>query len=133
MQGRAWIDTTSTYRYGFNGKEKDASDEWGSMSYDYGFRIYNPIIGRFLSVDPLTKSYPWYTPYQFAGNTPIWANDLDGLEPNYPGTLADYEPVLTAADAATLTSSQQFHMTHFNAMESFYNDNRSAHSPALHT
>jgi predicted nuclease of predicted toxin-antitoxin system len=34
-----------------------------------------------LSVDPLTKDYPWYTPYQFAGNTPIQAIDLDGLEP----------------------------------------------------
>jgi hypothetical protein len=51
--------------------------------YDYGFRIYNPAIGRFLSVDPLTKSYPWYTPYQFAGNKPIWAIDLDGLEEFY--------------------------------------------------
>jgi len=33
-----------------------------------------------LSVDPLTKSYPWYTPFQFGGNKPIWAVDLDGLE-----------------------------------------------------
>ena len=48
--------------------------------YDYGFRIYNPSIGKFLSVDPLTKSYPWYTPYQFAGNKPIAVVDLDGLE-----------------------------------------------------
>jgi hypothetical protein len=36
-----------------------------------------------LSVDPLTKSYPWYTPYQFAGNKPIAAIDLDGLEELY--------------------------------------------------
>src|SRR5690606_2002586 len=34
----------------------------------------------FLSVDPLTKDYPFYTPYQFAGNKPISAVDLDGLE-----------------------------------------------------
>jgi len=33
-----------------------------------------------LSVDPLTASYPWYTPYQFAGNKPIEAIDIDGLE-----------------------------------------------------
>ena len=33
-----------------------------------------------MSVDPLTSSYPWYTPYQFAGNKPIAAIDLDGLE-----------------------------------------------------
>lgn len=48
--------------------------------YDYGFRIYNPQIGRFLSVDPLTKSYPMLTPYQFASNRPIDGIDLDGLE-----------------------------------------------------
>jgi RHS repeat-associated protein len=68
------------YRYGFNGKEKDDKGEWGSTHYDYGFRIYNPQIGKFLSVDPLASSYPWYTPYQFAGNKPIWKIDLDGLE-----------------------------------------------------
>jgi hypothetical protein len=33
-----------------------------------------------LSVDPLTQSYPFYTPYQFAGNSPILNIDLDGLE-----------------------------------------------------
>ncbi|MEZ4909512.1 MAG: hypothetical protein R2774_01490 [Saprospiraceae bacterium] len=42
--------------------------------------MYNPSIGKFLSVDPLTKSYPMLTPYQFASNTPIQAIDLDGLE-----------------------------------------------------
>jgi len=68
------------YRYGFNGKEKDSSGEFGLNHYDYGFRIYNPGIAKFLSVDPLTSSYPWYTPYQFAGNKPIQSLDLDGLE-----------------------------------------------------
>ncbi|UII31317.1 LamG domain-containing protein [Fulvivirga ulvae] len=52
----------------------------GLNNYDYGFRIYNPAIGKFLSVDPLTKSYPMLTPYQYASNTPIAAVDLDGLE-----------------------------------------------------
>lgn len=66
-------------RYGFNGKERD-KDMHSLTAYDYGFRIYNPAIGRFLSVDPLSKSYPWYTPYQFAGNKPTIAIDLDGLE-----------------------------------------------------
>jgi hypothetical protein len=32
-------------------------------------------------VDPLAPAYPWYTPYQFAGNTPIQAVDIDGKEP----------------------------------------------------
>ncbi len=61
--------------------EKDDDGEFGSITnYDYGFRIYNPAIGKFLSVDPLTREYPYYTPYQFAGNKPIKFIDLDGLE-----------------------------------------------------
>lgn len=43
-------------------------------------RIYDPRVGRFLSVDPITSKYPELTPYQFASNTPIQAIDLDGLE-----------------------------------------------------
>jgi len=73
--------SSADYRYGFNGKEQ--SNSFGNASgaiYDYGFRIYDARIGRFLSVDPLFQSYPYYTPYQFAGNKPIWAIDLDGLE-----------------------------------------------------
>jgi RHS repeat-associated protein len=68
------------YRFAFNGKEKIDEINGVGNDYDYGFRIYNARIGKFLSVDPLTRSYPWYTPYQFAGNRPIAAIDLDGLE-----------------------------------------------------
>jgi RHS repeat-associated protein len=68
------------YRYGFNGKEND--DETGTQ--DYGMRIYDPRMGRFLSTDPLTKGYPQLTPYQFSSNTPIATIDLDGLESMIP-------------------------------------------------
>jgi RHS repeat-associated protein len=82
MQNRT--ASSPNYRYGFNGKEKDQANEFsaGQTHYDYGFRIYNPVWGRFLSVDPLSPDYPWYTPYQFAGNMPVWAKDLDGAEPD---------------------------------------------------
>jgi RHS repeat-associated protein len=80
MPGRSYT-LENQYRYGFNGKELDPEGMGGGLTtYDYGFRIYNPAIARFLSVDPLAPEYPWYTPYQFAGNKPIWAIDLDGLE-----------------------------------------------------
>lgn len=71
------------YRYGFNGKELDRDEEGlggGGSTYDYGFRIYNPALARFLSVDPLTKQFAYYGPYNFAGNKPIIAIDLDGRE-----------------------------------------------------
>jgi RHS repeat-associated protein len=79
MPGRSL--NSSDYRYGFNGKEKDVNGLGGGGStYDYGFRIYNPQIAKFLSVDPLFKTFPFYTPYQYASNMPILAIDIDGLE-----------------------------------------------------
>ncbi len=69
------------YRYGFNGKERDNEGLGGGGStYDYGFRIYNAQIGRFLSIDPLGPKFPMLTPYQYASNNPIMSIDLDGLE-----------------------------------------------------
>lgn len=64
------------YRYGFNGKEKDADID--GNNYDYGARIYNPQIGRWLSVDPLQEQYSSLTPYSFVANTPLQAKDPDG-------------------------------------------------------
>lgn len=79
MPGRKFTSGEG-YRYGFNGKENDNEVKGESNQLDYGFRIYDPRLGKFLSIDPLTKKYPWYTPYQFAGNKPIRYVDIDGLE-----------------------------------------------------
>lgn len=70
----------ANYRYGFNGKENDNEVKGTGDQQDYGMRIYNPRLGRFLSVDLITAKYPELTPYQFASNDPISNIDLDGLE-----------------------------------------------------
>jgi RHS repeat-associated protein len=72
--------TSGSYRYGFNGKENDNEVKGTGNQQDYGMRIYDPRVGRFLSVDPIANEYPELTPYQYASNTPIQAIDLDGLE-----------------------------------------------------
>jgi RHS repeat-associated protein len=48
--------------------------------YYYVARYYAAWLCRFVSVDPLKDEYPYYTPYQYAGNKPITFIDLDGLE-----------------------------------------------------
>jgi RHS repeat-associated protein len=79
--GRSWVATGKPlYRYGFNGKENDNDVKGEGNQQDYGMRIYDPRLGKFLSVDPLTKEYPELTPYQFSSNSPIENIDLDGLE-----------------------------------------------------
>ena len=82
--------SNGAYRFGFHGKESD-TEVLGAEGtiYDYGFRIYDTRLARFLSVDPLVKSYPFYSPYHFAGNSPIKFIDIDGLEVFVVGTAAD--------------------------------------------
>jgi RHS repeat-associated protein len=72
--------SSSSYRYGFNGKQNDNEIMGEGNFQDYGMRMYNPRIGRFFNVDPLTTKYPMLTPFQFASNSPIAGIDLDGLE-----------------------------------------------------
>jgi hypothetical protein len=48
------------------------------VSYEY--RIEDPRIGRFFSVDPLAYSFPWNSPYAFSENDVISAVELEGLE-----------------------------------------------------
>jgi RHS repeat-associated protein len=70
-----------TYKFGFNGKMNDDEVKGGlGNQQDYGMRIYDPRVGRFLSLDPLQAKYPFYTPYSFAGNKPIVFIDRDGEE-----------------------------------------------------
>ncbi len=65
------------YRFGnYNGKEMDEETGW----QNYGYRNYNPVIGRFDRVDDLASAYSFLSPYAYAENQPIWATDLDGLE-----------------------------------------------------
>jgi RHS repeat-associated protein len=78
MPGRSF--SGGEYKFGFNGKENDNEVKGEGNQQDYGMRIYETRLGKFLSVDPLSQSYPFYSPYQFAGNTSIMAIDLDGLE-----------------------------------------------------
>jgi RHS repeat-associated protein len=77
----------------YNDKElfDDADLDW----YDYGFRNYDPQIGRFPQLDPLTNDYPELTPYQYASDEPIANIDIDGLE---GGTaIADFSYSYTKA------------------------------------
>jgi RHS repeat-associated protein len=83
--------STNTYKFGFNGKENDSEVKGEANEQNYGMRIYDPRLGRFLSVDPLTKKYPWNSVYAFAENDVVRCIDLDGLE-KYEITFRTFIP-----------------------------------------
>ena len=69
---------SSTYRYGFNGKEKDDELKGNGNSYDFGARMLDTRVGRWLSIDPLAEKFPDVSPYNAMGNNPINMVDPDG-------------------------------------------------------
>jgi RHS repeat-associated protein len=72
------------YRYGFQGQEKDDEVKGEGNSLNYTFRMHDPRVGRFFALDPLTKKYPYYSPYSFSGNKVIRYVELEGLEEGNP-------------------------------------------------
>jgi len=79
MSERTW-EAGEGYRYDFNGKEKNNEVKDEGNQQNYGFSIYDSRFGRFLSVDPFTKDYPFLTLYAFAENDVIRCIVLDGAE-----------------------------------------------------
>jgi RHS repeat-associated protein len=61
----------SSYAYGFNGMEKDDEVKGSGNSYDFGARMYDSRLGRWLSIDKAFSSYPNYSTYSFALDNPI--------------------------------------------------------------
>ncbi len=99
----------SQFRYGFNGKENDNDVKETGNQQDYGMRIYDPRIGKFLSVDPLTKKFPWLSVYQFSENNPIRFVDLDGAESFDPFTKwFATEAVITITTKPNSTKAKAF-------------------------
>jgi hypothetical protein len=49
-------------------------------SVNFRFRLYDPRLGRFFAIDPLTRKYPYNSPYAFSENCVINSVELEGLE-----------------------------------------------------
>ena len=66
------------YRFGFNGMERDDELKGDGNSLDFGARVYDSRLGRWLAVDRYKKEKPNVTPYSYVQNTPLFLNDPDG-------------------------------------------------------
>ena len=72
--------TTQAYdpanRYRFNGKEEQVTGSLGLT--DYGARLYDNLLPRWTTPDPLAEKYYSISPYAFCNNNPVNFVDPDG-------------------------------------------------------
>ena len=65
-------------KYKYNGKE--LQDELGLNMYDYGARNYDPALGRWMNIDPLTETSRRWNPYTYCYDNPMRFVDPDGMQ-----------------------------------------------------
>ncbi len=70
--------SASSYKYGFNGKEKDEEVKGEGNSLDFGDRIFDSRLGRWLGIDKKHTEYVSISTYAFSMNSPIQLKDIDG-------------------------------------------------------
>ena len=98
--------TTHT-RYLFQAQEMDDEIKGDGNSVNYKYRMHDPRLGRFFSVDPLFKDFPSNSSYAFSENNVIHAVELEGLEKveRYKPTVVT-KPVFSKTTISCMPSGQ---------------------------
>jgi RHS repeat-associated protein len=95
-----------SYRYGFNGMEKDDEVKGvAGSSYTTEYRQYDSRLGRWLSIDPAFRNFSWQSPYAAFDNNPIYFKDPKGLAAEGGEESVKKGDAFKGSDGASYTSS----------------------------
>jgi len=83
------------YTYGFQEQEKQQETGWNSFKW----RNYDPSMGRFFNVDPLSEKYSYQSHYNFSENRVVDGRELEGLEVLLLKESKYNDPILKAANS----------------------------------
>jgi RHS repeat-associated protein len=79
---------TNLYKY----SDKELQTELNLNTYDFGARHYNPVLGRWVVIDPMAEASEELSPYNFVENNPMNLMDPDGMQTNNGGLTASQIP-----------------------------------------
>ena len=88
ISDKALKSSYSDNKYRFQDQElqnKEFNDGSGLEMYKFKYRIDDPQIGRFWSIDPLSDKYVYNSPYAFSDNKVTNHVELEGLEAEWSG------------------------------------------------
>jgi RHS repeat-associated protein len=97
------------YRFGYQGSEKDNEFKGEGNSYTTEFRQLDPRLGRWFSIDPVAKKYPFQSPYVSVDNNPLYLADSkgdDGIVKIKGNTITVSSVIYIYGDGATKESAE---------------------------
>ncbi len=117
---------------------QEMNKELGLNWLSFRHRNYDPTIGRFFGIDPISEEFLSISTYQFAHNNPVWKIELEGLEgeisPEIPGAIdiPNSEPVTGNTEVGTTIFAVEDYLPTTEIRSGLFNDDsfQGAFTPA---